>query len=92
MLLVLVLEKPRASLRGYCRRFLAEPHSNVFVGQVTRPLVDDLVRRIEDAGINAVAIVSTRKADNGCRIRSFGDPFRTVADLDGFQVVTRKSR
>lgn len=91
MLVILVLENPRASLRGYCRRFLLEPHANVFVGQATRPLLEDLASRIERSGIIAVLIASTRKADNGCRIKLFGDPHRKVVDLEGLQIVTRES-
>lgn len=91
MLLVVVLNNPRASLRGYCRRFLAEPHPNVFVGQTTRLLLDDVVKRIDEAGIKALMIVGSTKSDTGCRMKTFGDVDRFLVDSDGMQLVSKKT-
>lgn len=91
MWIVLVLNKPRASLRGYCRRFLLEPSPNLFVGKATRTLAEDLVARIEKSGIDAVMIGPRKRSDSGLWVRVFGSPARQVADLNGFQVVSMES-
>lgn len=91
MWIVLQITKPRASLRGYFRRFLLEPSPNLFVGKANRPLVEELVKRVEDSGVDAVMIWQRRKSDLGLWVKVFGKPDRTAVDLDGFQVILRKS-
>lgn len=89
MWIVLQLTKPRSSLRGYCRRFLLEPSPNLFVGAATRPLLEDLISRIEKAAIDAVLVAQDRRSDIGAKIKLFGVPHRTTVDVDGVQLVAR---
>ena len=85
------LNNPRASLRGYCRRFLLEPSPNMFVGKANRVLVEDLMNRLEESGIEAVMVRQHRNSDTGLAIRIFGSPSRSVVDMDGFQTIAIKS-
>ena len=92
MWLVVQLTRPRQSLRGYCRRFLLEPSANLFVGKANRVLFDDLDKRIEESGIDAVVVAGHTKADLGMVVRVYGSPSRSIINLDGLQVVLRKSK
>lgn len=89
---VVILEKPRASLRGYCRRFLIEPASNIFVGKTNKVLFEDLTEKIKQSGINATIIHDSRKSDLGFRAIVFGNPARQIVDLGGFQAILRKNK
>ena len=91
MWIVLQLNKPRASLRGYCRRFLLEPAPHLFAGVVNKVLAEDLVRRIDESGISAVVIIQKRQSDLGMWVKIFGDPNRRAVDIHGFQVISRKT-
>lgn len=91
MWIVLSLNKPRASLRGYCRRFLLEPVPNMFVGKANRVLAEDLTIRLEESGIEAVMVCQHRKSDTGMSIKIFGTPSRTVVDMDGLHLISVKS-
>jgi hypothetical protein len=91
MWLVLHLNKPRQSLRGYCRRFLLEPSSNFFVGKGNRKLFDDLDKRIKESGINAIIVAGHSRSDLGMVIRTYGESPRQVINLDGFQAIVRKT-
>lgn len=90
MWLVLHLNKPRKSLRGYCRRFLLEPSTNLFVGKINKTLFNDLDKRLVESGINAVLVVGHSKSDLGLVMRTYGTPIRNVITLDGFQAINRK--
>ena len=92
MWLVLQLNKPRASLRGYCRRFLLEPSPNLFVGKANRTLFDDIDQRIKESGIDAVVVVGHSKTDLGLIVKNYGAAPRSVVNLDGFQAILRKSK
>lgn len=90
MWVVLQMNKPRASLRGYCRQFLLEPSPNLFVGRANRPLAEDLMRKLEESGIDAVMVRAHSKSDLGMAIKIYGNPHRQVVNLDGFQAIMRK--
>ena len=92
MWLVIQLTKPRQSLRGYCRRYFLEPSANLFVGKGNRLLFDDLDRRISNSGINAVVVAGHNKSDLGMVVRVYGNPDRSIVNLDGFQLIQRKSK
>lgn len=89
MLIVLQLNKPRPSLRGYCRRFLLEPSSNLFVGNATRPLTEDLVNKIKKSGVEAILIRSQRASEMGMAVTMFGNPKRQIEDADGLPLIKR---
>ncbi|KAB2839357.1 MAG: type I-E CRISPR-associated endoribonuclease Cas2 [Burkholderiales bacterium] len=92
MWIVIALNKPRPALRGYCRRFLLEPQSNLFVGNATKPLVLDLIARIESMRADAVLIYGHRGSDLGLGIKIFGRCDRQPTDFDGLQLILRKSK
>lgn len=92
MWVVIVLNKPRPVLRGYCRRFLLEPRPNLFVGKATKPLVLDLIARFETSLANAVLVYGHRGSDLGLGIKTFGQSDREPVDLDGLQLILRKSK
>jgi hypothetical protein len=64
--------------------------ANLFVGKSTRRLLDDLIRRVEESNCDAVLVVEYRRSETGFRAKVFGNPGRTLVDLDGVQLIARK--
>ena len=55
-------------------------------------MFDDLDRRISNSGINAVVVAGHNKSDLGMVVRVYGNPDRSIVNLDGFQLIQRKSK
>jgi len=64
----------------------------MFVGQANKILAEDVARRIEESGINAVMVFQKRQSDFGFWIKIFGTPDRTVVNIEGLQVISRKTK
>ena len=90
MWIVLHLSNPGAGIRGYCQRFLLEPTSNLFVGNVPSTLLGDLESRIRVAETEAVLVTRQVKNDLGVSIQILGKSSRRVIDNDGLQLIARK--
>ena len=88
--LVIHLVRPRPSLRGYCRRYLLEPATNLFVGVGSALLLRDIVERIESAKVEAVVIVGDKKREMGMRLKVLGPSDRKIVDCDGISLVMKK--
>jgi len=78
-------------LRGYVSRFLGEVHTGLYVGVVTRRVVEGLWSEVADkiGDARVVLIVSTSDREAGYEIRLIGYPGRVVADFDGVQLVAK---
>jgi CRISPR-associated protein Cas2 len=87
-MLVMVLEKVPASVRGELSQWMIEPHPGVFVGNLSalvRDLLWDKCRAsIRDGG--AVQIWSTNN-EQRYQIRMAGQTKREVVDFEGIQLV-----
>lgn len=88
MLVVMVLERVPRSLRGDLSRWMLEPHTGTFVGQLT-PLVRDLLwqrvrSRLKDG---AALLVHPDATEQGFTLQTAGPTKRVVLDVDGLQLV-----
>lgn len=89
MMVVVVLNKPSALLRGVLRNALLEPQSNVFVGNLDSRRIKKLMALllIEDA----LLCIQSPKSPQGLRLKIFGEmPNREIVEMDGLQFVQRK--
>lgn len=87
-MLVLILERVPAGLRGELTRWMLEPRAGVFVGQVSAMVRDKLWDKVESGlkGGSALLIHSTNN-EQRFAIRVRGEPSRVVVDFEGLSLI-----
>jgi CRISPR-associated protein Cas2 len=94
-MVVMVLEKVPASLRGELTRWLLEPKTGVFVGNVSAMVRDRLWEKcIKQRGGGGVIQIWSTNTEQRFAIRSWGDTQRQLVEFDGLWLVrkTKKKR
>lgn len=94
-MVILILERVTPSLRGELTRWMLEPRTGVFVGNMSGLVRDRLWDKVQDSLKGGAALmVHTARTEQGFRIRSAGDPKRKALDVDGLTLikVPRKTR
>lgn len=87
-MVILILERVPAGLRGELSRWMLEPRTGVFVGNVSALVRDKLWEKVEkQAKGGAALLVHTARTEQGFRVRSHGDPSRTPVDWEGLTLV-----
>lgn len=88
-MVVMILEKVPASLRGELARWLIEPHTGVFVGQVSALVRDRLWEKC-CARVKGGAVVQMWSSNNeqSFELRTWGPTKRKVIDLDGLRLIS----
>ena len=87
-MVVMILEKVPASLRGELTRWLVEPHPGVFVGHVNARVRDklwDKCCRARRAG--GVFQAWSTNNEQRFKMRSAGETRRDVVDWDGLELI-----
>ena len=85
---VIVMENALARLRGELTRWLLEVKPGVFVGKISAAVRERLWDKVcEDASASGALLLYSSDTEQGFRIELFGDPKRTVVDLDGIQLI-----
>ncbi len=88
-MVVILMERVTASLRGKITRWLIELRPGVFVGNVSALVRDKLWELIyKRMKKGAVTLLHNASNEQGYKIQQFGDPGRTVRDFDGLQLIT----
>jgi len=87
-MIVMILEKVAAGLRGELTRWLIEPRTGVFVGQVSARVRDALWEKAitRKSGGGVIQIWNTN-TEQGFMIRSSGDTSRTLIEVEGLQLI-----
>lgn len=87
-MIVMVLERVSASVRGELTRWLLEPRTGVFVGNVSAS-VRDLLWKMVCGKMRGGAGMMIYNAQNeqGFAIRYHGNTSRTVEDFDGLLLI-----
>jgi CRISPR-associated protein Cas2 len=92
-MVVIILEKVAPSLRGELTRWLIEPHTGVFVGNISALVRDRLwdkcCRQSKDGGV--VQLWSTNN-EQRFAVRTFGSTKREIVDFEGLQLVRRPNK
>ena len=93
-MLVMILEKAPASLRGKLSRWLIEPRTGVYLGNPSARVRDRLwmktTEKIKDG--YALQIWSDSGVPQGYRYRSTGRGNRVMVDMEGIALVLKPDR
>lgn len=87
-MVVITLERVSASVRGELTRWLLEPKTGVFVGNVSAAVRDLLWQMVcskmrDGAGM----IIHNAQNEQGFAIRYHGETSRSIEDFDGLQLI-----
>jgi CRISPR-associated protein Cas2 len=87
-MVVMILERVPEALRGELSRWMLEPKTGVFVGSISAMVRDRLWQRACGAmrGGAGVLVYSTN-TEQGFEMRPWGDPSRSVVDMEGLKLV-----
>ena len=87
-MVVLILEKVSASLRGELSRWMVEPSTGVFVGKMSGMVRDKLwekcTKRMQEGGVMQLF---TMNNEQGFSIRNAGNTRRRVEDFEGLTLI-----
>ncbi len=84
----MILEKTPASLRGALSRWLVEPRTGVFVGNVNARVREKLWQRVRSKLKNGGAVmVHSSASPQGYEIFLCGNTSRILADFEGLTLV-----
>lgn len=92
-MVIFILERAPASVRGELTKWLLEPRTGVFVGRISAEVRDRLwdhtIQRLGERGAVDAAAVLAYSVDNeqGFAFRIYGDPTRQVIDFEGLELV-----
>ncbi|MCS6883968.1 MAG: type I-E CRISPR-associated endoribonuclease Cas2e [Acidobacteriota bacterium] len=91
-MLVIILEKVPASVRGELTRWMLEVKTGVFVGNLSALVQDTLWKMIKTKVKDGGAILICKAAsEQGFSIEMFGDTSREVVNFDGLQLIRVRS-
>jgi CRISPR-associated protein Cas2 len=81
---ILILERVTPALRGELTRWLIQPKTGVFVGQVSARVRDLLWQRAATGlGDGAGLMIHSDNTEQGFSIKSAGDTSKIMADFEG---------
>jgi len=87
-MVVMILERVPASLRGELTRWLIEPHPGVFVGHVNAMVRDRLwAKCCQGERTGGVLQVWSTNTEQRFWMRAHGDTRREIVEYDGLQLI-----
>ena len=86
-MVVCVLENATEKLRGVLTRWMIETKPGVFVGSLNALVRDKLWDMIPDHAPKGALMIYSCNNEQGFTIEMYGDPTRSVVDLDGIQLI-----
>nr|WP_281721746.1 type I-E CRISPR-associated endoribonuclease Cas2e [Nitrosomonas nitrosa] len=91
-MVVMILERAPAGLKGEITRWLLEPQSGVYVGNVSGTVRDwlwnEVCRKLRGG---AALMIHNAANEQGFTMRFTGDTSRTVEDFDGLFLIRKPS-
>lgn len=92
-MLMMILDNVPEQLRGELTRWLLEPKTGVFVGQVSAMVRDKLWQRcLKEKGIGGVVQAWGTNNEQGFALRTAGKLGRELIDMEGVQLVRLPSK
>lgn len=89
-MIVLVLERVPASLRGELTRWMLEPRTGVFVGDISGMVRDRLWEKAcESVKGGSALLMHSADTEQGYTVRTYGAPDRALVDYEGLQLFRR---
>ena len=87
-MIVLIVERAKASLRGELSRWLIEPRAGVFVGDISAMVRDKLWAKVKKSSPAGGAIlIHNAQTEQGFATRIHGDTSRDLVDYEGLILV-----
>ncbi len=87
-MIVMILDKVPASVRGELSRWLLEPTSGVFVGHVSARVRDKLWEKCINAKrMGSVVQIWSTNNEQRLQIRMAGDTRRELVEFEGLQLI-----
>ncbi len=87
-MLVVVTDHAPEKLRGELTKWLLEVKPGVFVGKTSAAVREKLWDKVkQENGVSGALFIYSADTEQGFRIELYGDPKRTVIDLDGLQLI-----
>lgn len=87
-MVVMILERVTPGLRGEMTRWMIEPKAGVFIGKMSAMVRDRLWEKAQkSAGEGAGMLINSCNAEQGFKIRTFGDSSREIIDMEGLWLV-----
>lgn len=87
-MVVLMLERVPASLRGEISRWMIEPKTGVFVGKLSAIVRDKLWEKAEHSASGGAGIlIYSSKTEQGFNVRTFGDTSREIINAEDLWLV-----
>ena len=90
-MVVLVVEKASASVRGELSRWLIEPKAGIFVGNISAMVRDKLWEKVVSGAtkgkMSGALLLHTAQTEQGFAVRSFGETGRELRDYEGLTLV-----
>lgn len=84
----MILEKVSPSLRGELTRWLLEPRTGVFAGEVSALVREKLWERVcQNAGMGGAVLLHNADTEQGFKIRLHGSTSRSIEDFDGLCLI-----
>src|SRR2546430_943351 len=92
-MVILILERVPAGLRGELSRWMIEPRAGVFVGVPSGLVRDKLWTKVtKSARGGAALLIHSSRTEQGFTVRTHGDPLRHRVDIEGLTLVRIPSR
>lgn len=89
--IVLMVERVPANMRGELTRWLLEPKAGVFVGKVSGMVRDKLWERVcANVGGGAAMLIHPADTEQGFAIRFWGKTSRTAVDFEGLFLLSER--
>ena len=87
-MIVMILEKVPASLRGDLSRWMLEPKAGIFLGRTTARIRDELWQKVMKHCKDGACLQAwSSQGEQGFQIRTYGDTSRQIIELEGLQLV-----
>jgi CRISPR-associated protein Cas2 len=87
-MVVILPDRVPESLRGELSLWMLEPKAGVFVGSVSGTVREKLWQRACNSMRGGAGIlIHSANNEQGFEIRTWGDPSRSVVDLDGLKLI-----
>jgi CRISPR-associated protein Cas2 len=83
-MVVLIVERVSASVRGELTRWLIQPKTGVFVGSISARVRQRLWERVKKARSKGAAVlIYSSDTEQGFRVESVGDTSKMMVDFEG---------
>ena len=89
-MVVIILENATDKLRGILTRWMIEVKPGVFVGTLNTVVRGKIWDIVKENTLQGALLVYSKNNEQGYCIEMYGEPTRSVIDLDGLQLIKRK--